>query len=162
CCARRPTSSWRGAMCRQRSSSTNMSSWRAISSMATSLGSSMRCSTSWRIASAPRSSGRRRPMTSSSSDGGPHRLNEFAMIAKYFAPWSKGAAGAMGLMDDVATLGVPEGHELVAKVDAIVEGVHFLRDDPATLVAKKALRVNLSDLAAKGAVPIGYLLSLSL
>jgi thiamine-monophosphate kinase len=100
-------------------------------------------------------------MTSSNSDR-PHRLNEFAMIAKYFAPLSKGAAGAAGLTDDVATLNVPAGHEMVAKVDAVVEGVHFLRHDPASLVASKALRVNLSDLAAKGATPIGYLLSLSL
>lgn len=88
------------------------------------------------------------------------RLGEFALIAKLFAPLAK-SEGAFGLVDDVATLSVPEGRELVAKVDAIVEGVHFFRDDPADLVAKKALRVNLSDLAAKGALPIGYLLSLS-
>ena len=98
-------------------------------------------------------------MTSSSSDP-PTRLGEFALIAKLFAPLAK-SAGAFGLVDDVATLSLPSGRELVAKVDAIVEGVHFFRDDPADLVAKKALRVNLSDLAAKGATPIGYLLSLS-
>lgn len=98
-------------------------------------------------------------MTSSSSDP-PRRLGEFALIAKLFAPLAK-SPGAFGLVDDVATLSVSSGHELVAKVDAIVEGVHFFRDDPADLVAKKALRVNLSDLAAKGATPIGYLLSLS-
>jgi len=98
-------------------------------------------------------------MTSSNSDP-PPRLGEFALIAKLFAPLAK-SAGAFGLLDDVATLLVPQGRELVAKVDAIVEGVHFFRDDPAALVAKKALRVNLSDLAAKGASPIGYLLSLS-
>lgn len=99
-------------------------------------------------------------MTSSNSE--PHkRLGEFAMIAKFFAPLAN-AEGAFGLADDVATLSLPEGRELVAKVDAIVEGVHFLRDDPADLIAKKALRVNLSDLAAKGASPVGYLLALSL
>lgn len=92
----------------------------------------------------------------------PRRLSEFAMIAKYFAPLSRKSPGAFGLTDDVALVRVPDGHELVAKVDAIVEGVHFFRDDPPDLVAKKALRVNLSDLAAKGAKPIGYLLSLSL
>ena len=75
-------------------------------------------------------------MTSSSSDP-PKRLSEFALIAKLFAPLAK-SAGAFGLVDDVATLSVPEGHELVAKVDAIVEGVHFFRDDPADLVAKKS------------------------
>jgi thiamine-monophosphate kinase len=98
-------------------------------------------------------------MTSSNSDP-PRRLGEFALIAKLFAPLAK-SEGAFGLLDDVATLSLPQGRELVAKVDAIVEGVHFFRDDPAALVAKKALRVNLSDLAAKGASPIGYLLSLS-
>jgi thiamine-monophosphate kinase len=46
--------------------------------------------------------------------------------------------------------------------DAIVEGVHFLPDDPADTVARKALRVNLSDLAAKGAVPAGFVLTLAL
>ena len=99
-------------------------------------------------------------MTSSNSEP-PRRLGEFAMIAKLFAPLAAKAEGAFGLLDDVATLRVPEGEELVAKVDAVVEGVHFLRADPADLVARKALRVNLSDLAAKGALPTGYLLSLS-
>lgn len=99
-------------------------------------------------------------MTSSNSEP-PKRLGEFAMIAKFFAPLAD-APGACGLNDDVATLSVPQGQELVAKVDAIVEGVHFLRDDPAGLIAKKALRVNLSDLAAKGASPLAYLLALSL
>jgi len=97
----------------------------------------------------------------SSNSDPPRRLGEFALIAKLFAPLAK-SAGAFGLLDDVATVSVPEGRELVAKVDAIVEGVHFLREDPADLVAKKALRVNLSDLAAKGASPLGYLLSLSI
>jgi thiamine-monophosphate kinase len=83
------------------------------------------------------------------------------MIAKFFAPLAAKAEGAFGLLDDVAIVKVAAGHDLVAKVDAIVEGVHFRRDDPAHLIAKKALRVNLSDLAAKGAVPKGYLLSLS-
>ena len=119
----------------------------------------MPCLIDWRIASARPNSAKRPPMTSSSSDP-PKRLGEFALIAKLFAPLAK-SAGAFGLIDDVATLSLPAGRELVAKVDAIVEGVHFLRDDPADLVAKKALRVNLSDLAAKGATPIGYLLSLS-
>ena len=46
--------------------------------------------------------------------------------------------------------------------DALVGGVHFFADDPADKVAQKALRVNLSDLAAKGAKPLGFLLSLAL
>jgi thiamine-monophosphate kinase len=100
-------------------------------------------------------------MTSSNSRR-PRRLGEFETIAKYFAPLAAKAKGAFGLADDVATLKLPKGQELVAKVDAVVEGVHFFASDPAGDVAKKALRVNLSDLAAKGARARHYLLSLSL
>jgi thiamine-monophosphate kinase len=70
--------------------------------------------------------------------------------------------GAFGLLDDAATITPPVGSDLVLKTDAIVGGVHFLADDPAAAVAKKALRVNLSDLAAKGADPLGFLLTLAL
>ncbi|NJM33962.1 MAG: thiamine-phosphate kinase [Rhodomicrobium sp.] len=72
------------------------------------------------------------------------------------------AAGALGLIDDAAVVGVPLGHDLVVKADAIIGGVHFFADDLPDAVAKKALRVNLSDLAAKGAKPIGYLMALAL
>jgi thiamine-monophosphate kinase len=88
------------------------------------------------------------------------RLGEFELIARYFAPLAQGFEGAWGLRDDVAVIAPAPGHELVAKTDAIVGGVHFLPDDPPALVARKALRVNLSDLAAKGAVPRAYLLDL--
>lgn len=87
------------------------------------------------------------------------RSGEFERIARYFAPLAAGVPGALGLKDDVAYLEVPEGHELVAKTDAVVGGVHFLPDDPPDLVARKALRVNLSDLASKGAHPRWYLLN---
>lgn len=97
-------------------------------------------------------------MTNSSSD----RLSEFALIAELFAPLAKDAPGAFGLLDDAAVLAPPEGCDLVTTVDAIVEGVHFRPDDPPDTIAKKALRVNLSDLAAKGAEPAGYLLALVL
>lgn len=80
---------------------------------------------------------------------------EFDIIAKYFAPLAKDFEGAFGLSDDAAR--VAAGALVVTK-DVIVEGVHFLSKDPKVSVAKKALRVNLSDLAAKGARPIGYLL----
>ena len=83
------------------------------------------------------------------------------MIARFFAPLASDP-GAYGLTDDAATSRLPKGHELVVTADAIVEGVHFLKGDPPDTIAQKALRVNLSDLAAKGAVPIGYLLTLSL
>jgi thiamine-monophosphate kinase len=84
------------------------------------------------------------------------------MIAELFAPLAAKAPGAFGLTDDAAVLTVAPNEELVVTVDALVEGVHFLRDDPPGTIAKKALRVNLSDLAAKGASPRGYLLSISL
>jgi thiamine-monophosphate kinase len=87
---------------------------------------------------------------------------EFALIERYFAPLAAGFPGAYGLRDDAAVIVPSAGCELVAKTDAILAGVHFLPDDPADLVAQKALRVNLSDLAAKGARPRAYLLDLML
>ena len=87
-------------------------------------------------------------------------LGEFGRIARYFAPLAAGFPGADRLRDDCAVLPPPRGL-LVAKTDTIVEGVHTVGDEPADLVARKALRANLSDLAAKGAVPVAYLLSLT-
>ena len=89
-------------------------------------------------------------------------LGEFDLIARYFAPLARGFPGAYGLLDDAAVIAPLPGHELVAKTDAIVGGIHFLLDDPPDLIARKALRVNLSDLAAKGAVPRAYLLDIML
>ena len=89
------------------------------------------------------------------------RLGEFDLIARYFAPLATEAA-ALGLRDDAAVLRPPEGQEIVLSCDTIVEGVHFLKDDPPGSIGHKALAVNLSDLAAKGARPYVYLLSLSL
>src|ERR1700742_3390250 len=86
---------------------------------------------------------------------------EFSLIATLFAPLAK-SKGALGLKDDVALLPARRGHELVLTTDAIIEGVDFFAFDPADTVARKALRVNLSDLAAKGAQPFGYLLNLAL
>ena len=82
------------------------------------------------------------------------------LIARYFKPLARDAR-ALGLVDDCAVMKPPTGRDLVLTVDAIVAGVHFLPDDPADTVAKKALRVNLSDLAAKGAEPSGFLLTLA-
>ena len=86
---------------------------------------------------------------------------EDRLIARYFKPLAKDPR-ALGLIDDCAVMTPPPGHELVLKTDAVVGGVHFLSDDPPETVARKALRVNLSDLAAKGAEPIGFLLTLAL
>lgn len=83
------------------------------------------------------------------------------LIARFFRPLAS-HPGALGLSDDAAFLTPPPGCDLVLKTDAIVGGVHFFPDDAAHTVASKALRVNLSDLAAKGARPLGFLLSLAI
>lgn len=84
---------------------------------------------------------------------------EFDIIARYFAPLAGGAPLAFGLKDDAAMFTPARGHALVVTADAMVEGVHFLPDDPPDQIARKLLRVNLSDLAAKGAIPRAYLLT---
>ncbi len=83
------------------------------------------------------------------------------LIARYFAPLAN-HPGALGLRDDAALFKPPTGYELVITADAIVAGVHFFPDDPPETIARKALRVNLSDLAAKGAEPAGFVLALGL
>jgi thiamine-monophosphate kinase len=86
---------------------------------------------------------------------------EDRLIARHFKPLAR-HPGALGLTDDAAFIVPPQGHALVVTADAVVGGVHFFADDPPDAVAKKALRVNLSDLAAKGAKPLGFLLTLAL
>lgn len=86
---------------------------------------------------------------------------EDRLIARFFQPIAT-HPGALGLADDAAFITPPPGCDLVLKTDAIIGGVHFFPDDAAHTVASKALRVNLSDLAAKGAAPLGFLLSLAL
>jgi thiamine-monophosphate kinase len=83
---------------------------------------------------------------------------EFETIRRLFAPLAHPEWGR-GLIDDVAVVPSRPGHDLVLTKDAIVEGVHFLPTDPLDTVARKLMRVNLSDLAAKGAEPFGYLLA---
>jgi thiamine-monophosphate kinase len=86
---------------------------------------------------------------------------EDRLIARFFGPLAT-HPGALGLSDDAAFVTPPPGCDLVLKTDAIVGGVHFFPEDAAHTVASKALRVNLSDLAAKGARPLGFLLSLAI
>jgi thiamine-monophosphate kinase len=86
---------------------------------------------------------------------------EDRLIATYFRPLAT-HPGALGLTDDAAVLSPPAGHDLVLTTDAVIGGIHFFPEDAADMVAKKALRVNLSDLAAKGAKPLGFLLTLAL
>ena len=82
------------------------------------------------------------------------------LIARYFKPLATDP-GTFGLTDDAAVLG-SSGEDIVVTVDAVVESVHFLTNDPPDTLARKALRVNLSDLAAKGAEPAGFVLTLAL
>jgi len=84
---------------------------------------------------------------------------EFSLIARHFKPLA--GPGSLDLRDDAALLDPPAGRQLVLTADAMVAGVHFLPDDPPDLVGRKLLRVNLSDLAAKGAVPLSYLMTVS-
>ena len=90
-------------------------------------------------------------------DGG---LGEFGRIRRFFAPLA--GSGGLDLRDDAALLACNPGKQLVVTVDAIVSGVHYLPDDPPGLVARKLLRVNLSDLAAMGARARHYLLTTAL
>src|SRR5882757_8222049 len=85
---------------------------------------------------------------------------EDSLIARYFRPLATDP-GAFNLDDDAAALKAV-GEDIVVTTDAIVEGVHFLPNDPPDTVARKALRVNLSDIAAKGALPAGFVLTLAL
>ena len=87
-------------------------------------------------------------------------MDEFAIIAKYFTPLA--GEGAFGLKDDSAIVPARAGHDLVVTTDTIAQGTDFFPADPPDTIAQKALRVNLSDLAAKGAVPAHYLLNLTL
>jgi thiamine-monophosphate kinase len=88
------------------------------------------------------------------------RPGEDELIKRYFAPIA--GPDGLGLADDAALLRPPAGDDLVLTTDALVAGVHFFADDPPGAIAQKALRVNLSDLAAKGARPLGFLLALAL
>jgi thiamine-monophosphate kinase len=88
--------------------------------------------------------------------------SEFELIARYFAPLARAFPGAYGLRDDAAVISPSPGNELVVKTDTIVAGIDFPPDTAPDLIARKALRVNLSDLAAKGARPRAYLLDLVL
>ena len=88
-------------------------------------------------------------------------IGEDALISEFLAPLTAAVAGARGLRDDCASLTPPAGMDLVLKTDPIRAGVHFFADDDPADIAWKALAVNVSDLAAKGAQPLVYLLALS-
>src|SRR5215831_9454614 len=136
--------------CPAASSSPNMSTSPTPSSRARKPAWSMPCSTRSRGNSA----------ATSSRVASDQRSGEDSLIARYFKPIATDP-GAFGLDDDAAALKA-RGEDIVVTTDAIVEGVHFLAGDPPDTVARKALRVNLSDIAAKGATPAGFVLTLAL
>jgi thiamine-monophosphate kinase len=86
---------------------------------------------------------------------------EDRLIARYFAPLAT-HPGAFGLIDDAAAIAPPPGSDLVLTTDGVIAGVHFFPDDPPDTIGRKALRMNLSDLAAKGAKPLGFIMSVAL
>jgi thiamine-monophosphate kinase len=89
------------------------------------------------------------------------KLGEFEIIKTYFAPLSQSEKGSFNLTDDAAVIDIPDGMSMVVTTDTLVEGVHFLSDDLPENIAKKLLRVSLSDLAAMGSVPAFYNLSIA-
>jgi thiamine-monophosphate kinase len=86
---------------------------------------------------------------------------EERLIARYFRPLAT-VPGALGLADDAAVIEPPPGGDLVVTTDGVIAGVHFFSSDPPGSVARKVLRMNLSDLAAKGAKPMGFVISIAL
>jgi thiamine-monophosphate kinase len=92
---------------------------------------------------------------------GEPRSAEERLIARYFGPLAS-EPGAFGLIDDAAAITPPPGCDVVLKTDGVIAGVHCFPDDPASSIGRKALRMNLSDLAAKGARPLGFLMSIAL
>lgn len=103
--------------------------------------------------------GNRRQMSLTNPPAAP--VDEFDLIARLMRPLTNGAPEALDLLDDAAVVPPRAGEDLVISADMIVEGVHFLATDPLDLVAQKLLRVNLSDLAAKGAQPYAYFLTIA-
>ncbi|MCY4230305.1 MAG: thiamine-phosphate kinase [Alphaproteobacteria bacterium] len=89
------------------------------------------------------------------------RSGEFELIHHFLAPLAT-TVGAGNLKDDAALIDPPAGRQLVVTTDSMVENVHFLGDGPPSLIARRLLRCNLSDLAAMAAQPEGYLLNLAL
>jgi thiamine-monophosphate kinase len=89
-------------------------------------------------------------------------MGEFDLIARYFLPLSQGRVEAQSFQNDGAVLKIPAGKELVVTTDMLVENTHFLSSQSAASIAQKALRTNLSDLAAMGSEPYCYQMALAL
>ena len=89
-------------------------------------------------------------------------MNEKELIQTLFLPLASGFEGSLGLMDDAAVINNLNDQKIVVSKDILISGIHFFEDEHPTAIAKKCLRVNLSDIAAMGAKPICYLLGLCL
>jgi thiamine-monophosphate kinase len=101
------------------------------------------------------------PARPTNTGSGDRVLNETELIQTYLAPLATSVAGAFGLRDDAALLTPEPGTDFVLSSDPIIAGVHFLPSDRPADIAWKALAVNASDLAAKGAQPVAYLMNLA-
>jgi thiamine-monophosphate kinase len=88
--------------------------------------------------------------------------SEEAIVGTFWAPLASGFPGAFGLLDDCAAITPEPGSDLVVSTDAVIADVHFLAGEDADAIAWKALAVNISDLVAKGAVPLAYVMTLAL
>ena len=149
-----------GPICRPASSSANMSIWPMPSTATRRRGWSMACSTaspasfarpSWRCHGSA-------PWINQNGTEHSDRVNSSSSPATS-GPLAAGAGRGARLTDDAALIDIPPGRRLVVTADALVAGVHFLPEDPPDLIARKMLRVNLSDLAAMGAAPLAYLMT---
>ena len=87
-------------------------------------------------------------------------MNEFDYIDKYFRPLAN--KFAFNLKNDAAIFNQKSSFDLIISTDTLCEGIHFFGNEDPVDIAKKSLRVNLSDMAAMGAKPIFYNLSLSI
>ena len=92
----------------------------------------------------------------------PRRRGEFDLIATFLEPLTGGDPRALGLTDDAAVVPQKTGCDTVVSTDTMVAGVHFLMTETPDIIARRLLRVNLSDIAAMGARPVGYFLNLTL
>jgi len=90
------------------------------------------------------------------------KLSETELIKRLFLPLARNYKGALNLGDDAALIPDHPGLDTVITTDCLVEGVHFLSTDPPAAVAARALRSNLSDLAAMGACPHVYTMAISI
>ena len=88
-------------------------------------------------------------------------MDEKLIIKKYFKPLASNRY-SLHLKDDVACINVEDKKNIIANQDSLVMGTHFFKSDDPTLIAKKSLRVNLSDLISKGVTPDGYFMSIAM